>query len=66
DGTIAGGMLPKINAALGAVASGVPRAHIIDGRIEHAVILELMTDQGIGTLIEHHGSKAGNSPVAGG
>ena len=63
-GTIAGGMLPKINAALGAVASGVPRAHIIDGRVEHAVLLELMTDQGIGTLIEH-GSKAGNSPVAG-
>ena len=52
DGTINGGMLPKIDSALDAVRGGVARAHIIDGRIEHAVLLELFTDSGIGTLIE--------------
>jgi acetylglutamate kinase len=51
DGTITGGMLPKIRCALDAVNSGVRSAHIIDGRIEHSVLLELFTDQGIGTLI---------------
>ena len=51
-GTISGGMLPKIKAALGAVDSGVKRAHIIDGRVEHALVLELFTDEGVGTLIE--------------
>ncbi|MEX2479911.1 MAG: acetylglutamate kinase [Gammaproteobacteria bacterium] len=52
DGTISGGMLPKIGSALDAVDNGVRRAHIIDGRVEHAVILELFTDEGVGTLIE--------------
>ncbi len=52
DGTISGGMLPKMDSVLDAVKGGVPRAHIIDGRIEHAVLLELFTDTGIGTLIE--------------
>jgi len=52
DGTISGGMLPKMDSVLDAVKGGVPRAHIIDGRIEHAVLLELFTDSGIGTLIE--------------
>lgn len=51
DGTIHGGMLPKIRCALDAVHSGVRAAHIIDGRVEHAVLLELFTDQGVGTLI---------------
>ncbi|MEN8128954.1 MAG: acetylglutamate kinase [Pseudomonadota bacterium] len=51
DGTIYGGMLPKIDCALDAVRSGVRTAHIIDGRVEHAVLLELFTDQGIGTLL---------------
>jgi acetylglutamate kinase len=51
DGTIHGGMLPKIACALDAVKSGVKTALIVDGRIEHAVLLELFTDQGIGTLI---------------
>lgn len=51
DGTIHGGMLPKIACALDAVNSGVKTALIVDGRIEHAVLLELFTDQGIGTLI---------------
>lgn len=52
DGTIHGGMLPKIGCALDAVKAGVKTAHIIDGRVEHAVLVELFTDQGIGTLIQ--------------
>ena len=52
DGTIHGGMLPKINCALDAVKSGVRTAHIIDGRVPHAVLVELFTDEGIGTLIK--------------
>jgi acetylglutamate kinase len=51
DGTIHGGMLPKIACALDSVRGGVGSAHIIDGRVEHAVLLELLTDEGIGTLI---------------
>lgn len=51
DGTIFGGMLPKIGCALSAVASGVKAVHIIDGRVEHAVLLEIFTDEGVGTLI---------------
>jgi acetylglutamate kinase len=52
NGTISGGMLPKIEAALSAVDAGVRRAHIIDGRVAHALVLELFTDEGVGTLIE--------------
>ncbi len=52
DGTIHGGMLPKVNSALDAVKSGVKTSHIIDGRVEHAVLLELLTDEGVGTLIK--------------
>jgi acetylglutamate kinase len=51
DSTIYGGMLPKIRCALDAVKSGVPFAHIIDGRVDHAVMLEIFTDEGVGTLI---------------
>lgn len=51
DGTIYGGMLPKIQCALDAVKSGVNSAHIIDGRVNHAVLLEIFTDAGVGTLI---------------
>lgn len=51
DGTIYGGMLPKIQCALEAVENGVQSAHIIDGRVEHAVMLEVFTDEGVGTLI---------------
>jgi acetylglutamate kinase len=51
DGTIHGGMLPKIRHALEAVEHGVRSAHIIDGRVEHAVLLEIFTDTGVGTLI---------------
>ena len=52
DGTIAGGMLPKIDCALDAIKSGVHKAHIIDGRVQHAVLLELLTDAGVGTLLK--------------
>lgn len=51
DGTVRGGMLPKTRCAVEALKSGVASAHIIDGRTEHAVLLELFTDQGIGTLL---------------
>ncbi len=53
DDTIHGGMLPKINCALNAVNSGVTSAQIIDGRVPHAVLLEVFTDEGIGTLISN-------------
>lgn len=53
DGTIYGGMLPKIQCALDAVKGGVTSAHIIDGRVPHAVLLEIFTDQGVGTLISN-------------
>src|SRR4026209_2199829 len=51
DGTIHGGMLPKISSALDAVKNGVNTCHIIDGRVEHALLLEVLTDEGVGTLI---------------
>jgi acetylglutamate kinase len=51
DGTLSGGMLPKISSALDAARAGVKSVHIIDGRVEHALLLEILTDQGVGTLI---------------
>lgn len=51
DGTIYGGMLPKIRCALDAVKNGVHSSHIIDGRVDHAVLLEIFTNEGVGTLI---------------
>ncbi|MGR9045677.1 MAG: acetylglutamate kinase [Gammaproteobacteria bacterium] len=51
DGTIAGGMIPKTRCATDALKGGVASVHIIDGRVEHAVLLELFTDQGVGTLL---------------
>jgi len=51
DGTVHGGMLPKIRCALSAINSGVRAAHIVDGRVAHAVLVELFTDEGVGTLI---------------
>ena len=59
DGTIHGGMLPKIECALDAVNSGVRSAHIIDGRVEHAVLLEIFTNTGVGTLISNSRSADG-------
>jgi len=52
DGTLSGGMLPKIGSALDAARSGVKAVHIIDGRVEHALLLEILTDEGVGTLIK--------------
>ncbi|APG28806.1 acetylglutamate kinase [Syntrophotalea acetylenivorans] len=51
DGTISGGMIPKINCCCDAVSEGVHKAHIIDGRVEHACLLEMFTDKGIGTAV---------------
>jgi acetylglutamate kinase len=51
SGVIQGGMLPKVRCALDAVQAGVAMAHIIDGRVEHAIMLDLFTDEGVGTLI---------------
>jgi acetylglutamate kinase len=55
DKTIHGGMLPKIECALSAVKAGVQSAHIVDGRVEHAVLLEIFTNEGVGTLITQNG-----------
>lgn len=54
DGTLSGGMLPKIGSALDAARSGVKSVHIIDGRVEHALLLEILTDHGVGTMIKSH------------
>ena len=51
DGTIAGGMIPKVTCCLEAIAAGVAKTHIIDGRMEHACLLEIFTDQGVGTAV---------------
>jgi acetylglutamate kinase len=53
DGTIAGGMIPKVECAVDAIQSGVKSSLIVDGRVEHAILLELFTDSGIGTQIEN-------------
>ena len=54
DGTLSGGMLPKIASALDAARNGVRSVHIIDGRVEHALLLEILTDHGVGTMIKSH------------
>jgi acetylglutamate kinase len=54
DGTISGGMLPKISSALDAARGGVNSVHIIDGRVDHALLLEILTEQGVGTMIRSH------------
>jgi acetylglutamate kinase len=54
DGTISGGMLPKIASALEAAKSGVNSVHIIDGRVDHCLLLEILTDAGVGTMIRSH------------
>jgi len=51
DGTIAGGMIPKVESCVRAVRNGVRRAHILDGRIAHVLLLEIFTDEGIGTMV---------------
>ena len=52
DGTIVGGMIPKVDSCVQAVRSGVRRAHILDGRIAHVLLLEIFTDEGIGTMVQ--------------
>ncbi|MCX9156853.1 acetylglutamate kinase [Niveibacterium sp. 24ML] len=54
DGTLSGGMLPKIHSALEAARNGVRSVHIIDGRVEHCLLLEILTDHGVGTMIKSH------------
>ena len=54
DGTISGGMLPKISGALDAAKSGVNAVHIIDGRVPHAMLLEILTDKAYGTMIRSY------------
>jgi len=54
DGTISGGMLPKLSSALDAARGGVNSVHIIDGRVDHCLLLEIMTDHGVGTMIKSH------------
>lgn len=54
DGTISGGMLPKISSALEAARNGVNSVHIIDGRVPHSLLLEILTDRGVGTMISSH------------
>jgi acetylglutamate kinase len=54
DGTISGGMLPKISSALDAAKGGVNSVHIVDGRVDHCLLLEIMTDHGVGTMIRSH------------
>jgi acetylglutamate kinase len=56
DGTIAGGMIPKVRACIEAVAAGAASAHMLDGRIPHVVLLELFTDAGIGTMVTEEAS----------
>jgi acetylglutamate kinase len=55
DDIISGGMIPKVRCALEAVAGGVEKAHIVDGRRLHALLLEIFTDEGVGTEIRHEG-----------
>ncbi|WP_297442223.1 acetylglutamate kinase [Sulfurimonas sp.] len=54
DGTIHGGMIPKVDACLEAIDGGVEKAHIIDGRVEHSILLEVLTSEGIGTVIKKY------------
>jgi acetylglutamate kinase len=51
DGTISGGMLPKISSALEAARNGVKSVHVVDGRVPHCLLLEILTDRGVGTMI---------------
>jgi acetylglutamate kinase len=62
DGVITGGMIPKVRCALDAVKAGVEQVHVIDGRRRHALLLEIFTDQGVGTEIRRHGAVRRDSP----
>ena len=56
---LSGGMIPKMAACLAAVRGGVPQAHILDGRLPHAILLEIFTDSGIGTMVVPDNPKRG-------
>ncbi|MBM4312258.1 MAG: acetylglutamate kinase, partial [Deltaproteobacteria bacterium] len=62
SGEISGGMIPKVQCCCRALERGVGKAHIIDGRLEHAVLLEIFTDVGVGTQIMHAAAQAGDAP----
>lgn len=65
DGTIASGMIPKIECCIGALAGGVKQAHVIDGRVRHALLLEVLTNRGVGTeVLRTAGSKPGRRRLA--
>ena len=55
SGSISGGMLPKLESCIAAMDAGVRRAHILDGRVQHALLLEIFTPEGIGTMIRQDG-----------
>ena len=59
DGSLTGGMIPKVGSCVHAVRHGVGRAHILDGRIPHVLLLEIFTDEGIGTMVLHEGVVGG-------
>ncbi len=59
EGTIQGGMIPKVRCCLDALKGGVARSHIIDGRVQHAVLLEVFTDTGVGTVFMARGARSG-------
>jgi len=66
DGVASGGMLPKLESAISAMRSGVRRTHLIDGRVEHALILELFTPEGLGTMLTHDAEPLSAAVVEGG
>ncbi|MCE3233897.1 MAG: argB [Vampirovibrio sp.] len=59
DGQITGGMIPKVQSAIQTVCQGVKSVHILDGRVPHALLLEIFTHHGVGTMIQNAGSKSG-------
>jgi acetylglutamate kinase len=63
DGTIAGGMIPKVASCISAVRNGVGRAHILDGRIAHVLLLEIFTDEGIGTMVSLYRDRPADGQV---
>jgi acetylglutamate kinase len=63
---LSAGMIPKMEACLTAVRGGVPQAHVLDGRLSHAVLLEIFTDSGIGTMVLPEKATPPSSPLSGG
>ena len=61
DGTISGGMIPKVTCCVDAVKEGVAKTHIVDGRLEHACLLEIFTDKGVGTAVANYAKNESES-----